>query len=559
HWLYLKAEDNVGNQLERSTVPYRVVIGDLKPPRSSLEALGGISGGGTLYVSSAAVFNLASADDLADPNDDLGNGAISQSVSMDGVLLLGRQNPVPSRGVVFSSTFSLGAGSDGLHVLSYYAQDAFSNREAVKVATVAVDNSPHTLIFESPLAGSWVNSARPQVRISYADANIGAGVPGSGVETSSLHLALDGQDISGQVAAGPAFAEFTPADELGEGPHTLEATLADKLGNRATSRIEFSVDVTTPLVRTLSPPHQAVLGFSTPTLSARYSDGLSRLRLESLKLLLDGSEVQGQVSHDSSPGGEPGAWENGTQLPYSLRGHAAVAYNGHVYFTGGATGGALSKRVFHAESKPDKSLGPWLETSSLPFGRASHRMAAANGRLYVFGGTDDNQALNDARSAQMLPDGSLGAWKQEANMPFSGGAYGLGAASVNGFVYIMGGQNFSCTVHRPVYYAKACPGGLCHPDTGSTTAPWKQTVSLPLGVTNFDAAEMESCLHVYVPGGNIAGCGTSLSNTAYHASANPATGELSSWSTTALTIGEPKTAVAVDLRNNWRYNMVPIC
>ena len=69
-------------------------------------------------------------------------------------------NMEPAPGRVFSSSFTLSSEEDGLHALSFFAQDILGNREVSRSTAVAVDNTaPETeLAISSPAWEGFVSS-----------------------------------------------------------------------------------------------------------------------------------------------------------------------------------------------------------------------------------------------------------------------------------------------------------------------------------------------------------------------------------------------------------------
>ncbi len=127
-------------------------------------------------------------------------------------------------------------------------------------------------------------------------------------------------------------------------------------------------------------------------------------------------------------------WEADAPLPIDLYYHAAAAGSGRVFVSGGLTidrvwsgSGASLKavdQVLGATLDGGGRVTAWTAVGTLPAPLYFHAMAVAAGRLYVSGG---GQRTLDAsvRSAEILPDGTLGPWRAEAPMPTGRGWHRL--------------------------------------------------------------------------------------------------------------------------------------
>lgn len=111
-----------------------------------------------------------------------------------------------------------------------------------------------------------------------------------------------------------------------------------------------------------------------------------------------------------------------TDLPVALEGHAAVAYRGHLYVSGGRSPTGLNARVFRAPIHATGALGAWTE--SVGPAVAWHGMAIHERMLYVAGGCNSLDALatcNGATGAlgyaRLGDDGAVGPFSS-AGAPF---------------------------------------------------------------------------------------------------------------------------------------------
>ncbi|HEY6308047.1 MAG TPA: carboxypeptidase regulatory-like domain-containing protein [Candidatus Angelobacter sp.] len=154
--------------------------------------------------------------------------------------------------------------------------DPSGNKQTVAFTSTfaSVDTIPPVVQLVSPASGSFVTTGRPGISFSATDAL-------SGVDFTTAKLNLDGQ----QVATGTL--SFTPPTSLSEGPHTVSASVADRVGNVGTASGSFTVDTQPPSAAQVSgvTNGQVVQGIVALTLSA--TDATSGVA--SIQLLVDGN------------------------------------------------------------------------------------------------------------------------------------------------------------------------------------------------------------------------------------------------------------------------------
>ena len=90
---------------------------------------------------------------------------------------------------------------------------------------------------------------------------------------------------------------------------------------------------------------------------------------------------------------------------------------------GGHSMQEVSDVVLAAHFAPDGSLGNWREVAKLPTPLWFHGSAILEDRIYVWGGLTTQKASDTSDkvySAQLAPDGRIGAWEPETPMPYGG-------------------------------------------------------------------------------------------------------------------------------------------
>jgi hypothetical protein len=208
--------------------------------------------------------------------------------------------------------------------------------------------------------------------------------------------------------------------------------------------------------------------------------------------------------------GTLGTWSASGTLPEARDSHAAVAYNGYIYISGGYTGGGsystdvkyaaictgsnttvqfgASSTAFDAGSDCNGSSTPgtlsaWRVTTSMAIGRSNHAMVVYNNRLFIVDGCTTAAGSCNSTSptavvycADINGDGTVGSgsWNS-CNTTGLSGRDGLGATVYNGFIYAAGGcvsyNVFACNSQpTTVQYAKINSDGSLSNWTTTTTS-----------------------------------------------------------------------------------------
>ncbi|HAF94741.1 MAG TPA: hypothetical protein DER10_04040 [Elusimicrobia bacterium] len=189
-------------------------------------------------------------------------------------------------------------------------------------------------------------------------------------------------------------------------------------------------------------------------------------------------------------------WVVSTPLPNAgLMAHDAVIAGGRIYALGGIVRlGAAVADVYYADILPDKSLGEWKKTVSLPVNLFGHKALAANGRIYVMGGTVNgtlyvsgapNPNVSSAvYSARILADGSLAPWETTAPLPEAAAFHAVSFSGKN--IYVLGGFN-GTGVSNAVYYAPVLPDGAL--------GAWQALYALPKNLLALASAANDTYLY----------------------------------------------------------------
>lgn len=168
-----------------------------------------------------------------------------------------------------------------------------------------------------------------------------------------------------------------------------------------------------------------------------------------------------------------------TPLPQALMSHSVLTMNGRVYVAGGISdtggvkgqGGYLNNVYYSAQMNPDGSLGAWQVASPMPelLGLGMHASLAHDGRLYVLGGNNLFGPRDVVYHASAGEDGSLAAWQTTTPLPEKLAVHSAAASASR--VYVTGGIIRSAGATSAVYSAEFNADG--------TLGTWRPETPLP--------------------------------------------------------------------------------
>jgi N-acetylneuraminic acid mutarotase len=162
------------------------------------------------------------------------------------------------------------------------------------------------------------------------------------------------------------------------------------------------------------------------------------------------------------PNGTLGPWQAAPTLPSPRFHHSSLHHNGWVYVTGGQGENGSDASVLGGKLEKDGAIREWTVLTAMPRPRSHHASFVHAGHLYVVAGLDGNPAdgpalLSDIRRAEILPDGTLGAWKLISLMPH---ALGTHSAFVEGdHLYVLGGVEDNARFVNTIWQAPIAADG----------------------------------------------------------------------------------------------------
>jgi N-acetylneuraminic acid mutarotase len=253
----------------------------------------------------------------------------------------------------------------------------------------------------------------------------------------------------------------------------------------------------------------------------------------------DGSNYLNDVQYAKiNADGTIGSWNNTTSFTTVRDFHTSVVHNGYVYVLGGFDGSNKLNDVQYAKINADGTVGPWNSTTSFTTERGGHTSVVYNGYLYVIGGsTDLSNYFNDVQYAKIKADGTVGPWN--STTPFITSRWGHTSVVLNGYVYVIGGLDDGANRLNDVQYAKINADG--------TVGTWNTTTPFITGRNSHTSVVHNG--YVYVIGG--VNDGANHLNDVQYAKIN-ADGTVGPWNSTTSFVTERSSHTSV-VHNGYVY------
>ncbi len=298
----------------------------------------------------------------------------------------------------------------------------------------------------------------------------------TGTTTATVHLSIEGNrwpvrlfDATG-VAASQTFVlgpcqsiEFVLVVEI---PASARADDENNMTVRATL-VESQTPVLPLTLTTVAFPAWQI---ETPILADRYGagavglpgtpdlyliGGLARIDNSSPASRFDISNANQRYNSCTQ------RWDTMQPLPEERTAAGVAVLAGKIYVVGGF--GITYPDPFYTDSIErdtvfvfDPAANSWGQAASLPAAYTRMAVAAANGKLYAFGGR--SQYLSSNKTFEYDP--TTNQWQEKASIPGSQGVYS-GAAELNGKIYVVSGDSGVIQIYDPA------------------TNLWSKTVLLP--------------------------------------------------------------------------------
>jgi hypothetical protein len=153
----------------------------------------------------------------------------------------------PLRGLVFAGHDAQLQSQASLEGVAVAAHD-LTIEQGARLAFFALDGTPPAVSILAPVDGSLLANALPTISATYTDDL-------SGVDPATLHVALDGADITAACQVAAAAATCVPPQPLAAGGHSLGVSVKDRAGNTGAASSSFTLMLeAAPPVVTLTLP-----------------------------------------------------------------------------------------------------------------------------------------------------------------------------------------------------------------------------------------------------------------------------------------------------------------
>jgi hypothetical protein len=237
--------------------------------------------------------------------------------------------------------------------------------------------------------------------------------------------------------------------------------------------------------------------------------------------LSSGGTAQSAVYYTTPASDGTTVWSTATNgLPGARWEYSSAVWNNRIYVTGGASnntgGGAPSTTVY---ASPDLSSGgdiasAWTTTTAFTVSRKGHTAIAYAGNLYILGGFDNTNYLNDVQYAKINTDGTVGSWNYTTSLPQRiRNADGFAA---NGYMYLFGGRSDTAVCTSNTYVAPISANTTIASGNNPTgTGEWYQTNVRWTSGDRFGAMATYYEGKAYVLGGGCSGMEAPSSATLY--------------------------------------------
>ncbi len=175
------------------------------------------------------------------------------------------------------------------NTLTAQLQSAPDSYLTLSVCASSNDTVPPSLTFTAPPAVT--RDSTPDAIVRYSDA-------GTGPNTNSLRILVDGQDRTSLFAkrSDEASGEVVPV--LPEGVHQIRAEIRDGAGNLAVTERQFTVDTTPPALAFSEPIAGSYVAQSPVPIRLTYSDSWG-LDAASLRLRLNGADISSSLERQA--------------------------------------------------------------------------------------------------------------------------------------------------------------------------------------------------------------------------------------------------------------------
>ncbi|MEW5761267.1 MAG: kelch repeat-containing protein, partial [Candidatus Thermoplasmatota archaeon] len=223
----VRTKDNDGDWGEYSN-NWSLKIDTTQPKNLSLQINNGTNVTNTKVVS----LTISASDE--------GSGVEQMCFSNDGIIYTTWETFSKSKS--WELTSGIGKKTVYFKVRDKAWNEAVPVSASITYDPTANDTTPPEIINIKPEDGSIIDMQKPTINASYSDAKTG----NSGIDTSSVVLKVDGNDVTANATISSTGITYTPLYPLSEGIHTVYLEVRDNSmnRNRATKSWSFTIYIT---------------------------------------------------------------------------------------------------------------------------------------------------------------------------------------------------------------------------------------------------------------------------------------------------------------------------
>lgn len=207
-----------------------------------------------------------------------------------------------------------------------------------------------------------------------------------------------------------------------------------------------------------------------------------------------------------------GIGDTNSQAAQARTKFSATVWNNRIYVVGGLDGSAaVSSTVFvtpSLSSGGNIAADSWASSTAFNIARSGTTAISYGNNLYILGGYDGTNYLNDVQYTQINSDGTVDAWIYSASLPGKL-ANGDGFAA-NGYMYLLGGRSADTTCESNTIAAPISANTTIASGNNPTgVGDWYET-NVKYSGNRYGAAAVYNDGKAYVLGG---GCGATITYT----------------------------------------------
>ncbi|ABQ27194.1 Ig-like domain-containing protein [Geotalea uraniireducens] len=155
----------------------------------------------------------------------------------------------------------------------------------IEIIGKGCDSTPPVISAISPADGALLNNPLPVISASYSDET-----NGSGINTASVRLLVDGNDVSAAASITAAAISYAPGSKLPDGSHAVSLSVADRAANVASRIWSFVTDTVPPVVTISAPASGLLTRNSKVTVTGTVSEDVTAVTVNNIPAQVNGKD-----------------------------------------------------------------------------------------------------------------------------------------------------------------------------------------------------------------------------------------------------------------------------